>query len=128
MIAAHPSAKRAPPEQLRIFLKTLSSYVQSFGSLEAREGSSLTFIKERFGYPEEDIKVCPSKSLDVSQHSVDSTQAWLETVTYPDECDSIPSSVIKHALRSVLHIAEKSKKIHPIFLCFGAVSLSRQAS
>ena len=33
--------------------------------------------------------------------SADSAQSWLKTVAYPDECDAIPSSVIKHALRLV---------------------------
>ena len=54
MIAAHPT--RAPAEPLRIFLDTLSTYVRSFDSEEKRKVDDVEFIKEKFGYPEEDIK------------------------------------------------------------------------
>lgn len=57
MIAAHPNAERAPPEAVRTFLAELSKYVRTFNSPEAREKADVEFIKERFGYDEEDIKV-----------------------------------------------------------------------
>lgn len=57
MIAAHPNAERAPPESVRTFLAELSKYVRTFNSPEAREKADVEFIKERFGYDEEDIKV-----------------------------------------------------------------------
>ena len=56
--------------------------------------------------------------------SADSAQSWLKTVAYPDECDAIPSSVIKHALRLVVRVTRKSRETHG---AFDAVSLNRQA-
>lgn len=55
LIAASPT--RAPPEFLDTFLRTLTQYVVNFGSEEARAGPSVEYIKEKFRYPEEDIKV-----------------------------------------------------------------------
>ena len=57
MIAAHPSPERAPPDAVKIFLSELSKYVRAFNSPESREKADVEFIKERFGYEEEDIKV-----------------------------------------------------------------------
>jgi len=42
--------------------------------------ASIEYIKEKFGYPEEDIK------------------AWLKTVAYPEKCGAIPASVIRDTL------------------------------
>ena len=50
--------------------------------------------------------------------SADSAQSWLKTVAYPDECDAIPSSVIKHALRLVVHVTGKSRETHGVSHCF----------
>jgi hypothetical protein len=55
MIAAHPH--RASPEVLRIFLNRLTEFVRAFDSSEKRAKDNVEFIKEKFGYPEEDIKV-----------------------------------------------------------------------
>ena len=55
-IAAHPSADRAPTDELSSFLKTLSTYVGRFKSANNRT-STLEFIKDKFGYQTEDIKV-----------------------------------------------------------------------
>lgn len=55
MIAAHPT--RASNEALRVFLDSLSTYVRAFDSTEKRVKDDLDFIKEKFGYPEDDIKV-----------------------------------------------------------------------
>ena len=57
LIAAHPSADRAPPDALRVFLANLTDYVRSFDSAASREGAGLEFIKAKWGYPEVDIKV-----------------------------------------------------------------------
>jgi hypothetical protein len=57
LIAAHPSQDRAPSHELRVFLQTLSSYVVAFDASENRAGPNVEFIKEKFGYPEEDIRV-----------------------------------------------------------------------
>jgi len=57
MIAAHPSQERAPTEALKVFLNELSEYVRNFDSEESRAQKNVDFIKEAFGYPEEDIKV-----------------------------------------------------------------------
>ncbi len=55
MIAAHPT--RAPADALRPFLEDLSVYVREFDSAEKRATHDVAFIKDKFGYPEEDIKV-----------------------------------------------------------------------
>ena len=55
MIAAHPT--RASTDALRTFLSDLSEYVRVFNSEEKREKDNVEYIKEKFGYPEEDIKV-----------------------------------------------------------------------
>ncbi|KAI0062267.1 hypothetical protein BV25DRAFT_1907639 [Artomyces pyxidatus] len=80
LIAAHPSPERASPDALRVFLQTLSTYVTAFDAAEAREQRNVEFIKEKFGYPEEDIK------------------AWLKTVGYPTDCAAIPAKVLTETL------------------------------
>ena len=55
MIAAHPV--RAPSELVKPFLSTLTTYVTAFDSEEKRAKENVEFIKEKFGYPEEDINV-----------------------------------------------------------------------
>lgn len=55
MIAAHPT--RAPADVLKVFLEKLSGYVRAFDSQEKRAKDDVEFIKDKFGYPEEDIKV-----------------------------------------------------------------------
>ncbi|KAI0078744.1 periplasmic binding protein-like II [Panus rudis PR-1116 ss-1] len=84
MIAAHPT--RASPDALSHFLDTLTTYVRKFDSEEKRAKDDVEFIKEKFGYPEEDVK------------------AWLKTVGYPADCATIPKDVIKETL-SVLEKA-----------------------
>jgi len=84
LIAAHP--ERATVDVLRTFLGTLTSYVRAFDSEEKRSGDNVNFIREKFGYQEEDIK------------------AWLKTVGYPQDCATIPSKVIQDTL-SVLEKA-----------------------
>ncbi|KIP07629.1 hypothetical protein PHLGIDRAFT_411239 [Phlebiopsis gigantea 11061_1 CR5-6] len=84
MIAAHPT--RAPADGLRVFLEKLSGYVRAFDSQENREKADVEFIKDKFGYPEEDIT------------------AWLKTVGYPVDCATIDTKVIQETL-SVLEKA-----------------------
>ena len=55
MIAAHPT--RASDDALRTFLDGLSGHVRTFNSEEKRAKDDVEFIKDKFGYPEEDIKV-----------------------------------------------------------------------
>lgn len=86
LIAAHPSPERAPPETLKTFLNTLSTYVRDFDSEEKRIKDDVEFIKKTWKYPEEDVK------------------AWLKTVGYPQNCASIPGKVITDTL-SVLEKA-----------------------
>jgi hypothetical protein len=57
MIAAHPSQDRAPSDQLNAFLQDLTKYVVAFDAPENRAGPNVQFIKDKFGYPEEDIYV-----------------------------------------------------------------------
>ena len=57
LIAAHPSQERASARDLRTFLDALSTYVVSFDAPENRAGPNVEFIKETFGYREEDIGV-----------------------------------------------------------------------
>ncbi|KZS87769.1 periplasmic binding protein-like II [Sistotremastrum niveocremeum HHB9708] len=80
MIAAHTSPERAPHAEIRRFVATLTGYVRAFDSKEKRLHGNVEFIKERFGYPEEDIK------------------AWMETVGYPEDCTAIPGKVITDTL------------------------------
>ncbi|KAI0326923.1 periplasmic binding protein-like II [Cubamyces sp. BRFM 1775] len=84
LIAAHPT--RAPAAELKPFLDTLSTYVRAFDAPEKRAADDVAFIKEKFGYPEEDIT------------------AWLKTVGYPQTCAEIPRQVILDTL-DVLHKA-----------------------
>ncbi|KAM0787303.1 hypothetical protein ACM66B_007079 [Microbotryomycetes sp. NB124-2] len=50
---------------LKSFLANLTDYVHAFDKPEARQSTSREFIKEQFGYPEEDVV------------------AWLDQVSYP---------------------------------------------
>jgi len=52
----------------------------AFDAPENRAGPNVGFIKEKFGYPEEDI------------------YAWLKTVSYPRDCRSIPEKVVTDTL------------------------------
>jgi len=83
LIAAHPSQERAPSHELRAFLEALSTYVVAFDAPENRAGPNVDFIKETFGYPEEDIR------------------AWLKTVGYPKDCSAIPANVITDTLTTL---------------------------
>jgi len=80
LIAAHPSQERAPTHDLRAFLEALSTYVVSFDAPDNRAGPNVEFIKETFGYREEDIG------------------AWLQTVRYPQNCSVIPEKIITDTL------------------------------
>jgi hypothetical protein len=55
LIAAHPS--RAKPEQLGDFLGSLTRYVRAFDSEESRKNENVGYIRDIWGYPEEDVKV-----------------------------------------------------------------------
>jgi hypothetical protein len=55
LIAAHPT--RAGSAELRAFLSTLTTYARAFDAPEKRAGENVDFIKETWGYPEEDVKV-----------------------------------------------------------------------
>ncbi|KAF9447657.1 periplasmic binding protein-like II [Macrolepiota fuliginosa MF-IS2] len=84
LIAAHP--ERAESEALKKFLQDLTSYVQTFNSQKSRAKNNIDFIKEKFGYPEEDIK------------------AWQETVGYFADCQEVSTKTISDTL-SVLEKA-----------------------
>ncbi|KAL7279244.1 hypothetical protein ACG7TL_007084 [Trametes sanguinea] len=84
LIAAHP--ERAPASALTPFLEALSGFVRAFDAPEQRAAADVAFIKDKFGYAEEDIK------------------AWLKTVGYPQSCLEIPRQVILDTL-SVLEKA-----------------------
>ncbi|KXN91621.1 hypothetical protein AN958_12473 [Leucoagaricus sp. SymC.cos] len=84
LIAAHP--ERAKSEDLRKFLQGLTSHVQAFNSPESRAESNINFVKEKFGYPEEDIK------------------AWQKTVGYFVDCQELSKKTILDTL-SVLEKA-----------------------
>lgn len=86
LIAAHPDPKRAPPEAVSKFLATLTTYVRAFDSPEKRASENVSFIKDKFGYPEEDIT------------------AWMKTVGYPADCAVIP----KHVLTDTLDVLVKA--------------------
>lgn len=76
LIAAHPNADRAPASAVRAFLSGLTTYVRAFDDADARASADVAFIKERFGYPETDVR------------------EWLGTVGYPESCSVIPESVV----------------------------------
>lgn len=57
LIVAQPGTD---PAELRIFLETLSVHVRKFGAADARMGSSLEFIKNKFkDQNQDDIKARP---------------------------------------------------------------------
>jgi len=60
LIAARPSPSATHTESVRRFLAELTGYVRAFDSAESRHGEGPVFIKQRFGYPEVDIKVSSS--------------------------------------------------------------------
>jgi hypothetical protein len=103
LIAAHPSQERAPTQDLRAFLEALSTYVVSFDAPDNRAGPNVEFIKETFGYREEDIGVefipfhCKRAHITLvdSWHTF---QAWLQTVRYPQNCTVIPEKIITNTL------------------------------
>ncbi|KAH9838280.1 periplasmic binding protein-like II [Rhodofomes roseus] len=78
LIAAHPT--RASPEALRTFLDTLTTYVRTFDDPAQRAAADVEYIKDKFGYPEDDVK------------------AWLQTVAWTHDCSSIPTKVIADTL------------------------------
>jgi len=84
LIAAHP--ERASSQDVIAFLTGLTAYVQEFDSEESREKRNVPFIKDKFGYSEEDIK------------------EWMKNVSYPMSCLEIPSRIILDTL-SVLEKA-----------------------
>ncbi|TFK18119.1 hypothetical protein FA15DRAFT_675530 [Coprinopsis marcescibilis] len=89
LIAANPD--RAQPAAVSKFLNGLTKYIREFDSKKSREKINIEFIKEKFGYPEEDIK------------------AWLKTVRYPESCSQIPQSV----LIDTLGVLEKAGVVTP---------------
>ncbi|KAG8763598.1 hypothetical protein FRC11_000857 [Ceratobasidium sp. 423] len=80
LIAAHPSPERAEPTALRNFLGRLTEYVAKFDSNDQRAQADVDFIRERFGYPETDIR------------------AWLDTVRWVEDCTVIPGKIIVDTL------------------------------
>jgi hypothetical protein len=72
--------------------------VRAFDDAANRNAGSIQFIKDNFGYPEEDIKVCLNSSGTRSTNTA-LPQAWLNTVGYPDDCGTIHSKVIDDTLR-----------------------------
>ena len=100
LIAAHPSDVRAPPGAVRAFLSSLSKYVRAFDSQEKRAIADVDFIKERFGYREEDIKVRRAFCLDLPTRSYLPLpeKAWLSTVGYPSDCGTLSVKVFKNTV------------------------------
>ncbi|KAK4048628.1 RNA methyltransferase tRNA(m5U54)methyltransferase [Microbotryomycetes sp. JL201] len=70
---------------LQTFLSNLTEHVHAFDKPEARASSSKDFIKEQFGYPEEDVEAWlaqvsyPKSSLDeIKRDTIDLTLSTLE--------------------------------------------------
>jgi hypothetical protein len=84
MIAVRPSSSSLAGDALRAFLASLSAYVREFDTPSKRAGPNVEFIKEKFGYQEEDIK------------------SWLETVGYPTDCAVVDPEVVVNTLTWVL--------------------------
>jgi hypothetical protein len=55
LIAAHP--ERASAETVTDILQRLTTFIREFDSEEKRKQDDVDFIKDKFGYPEEDIRV-----------------------------------------------------------------------
>jgi hypothetical protein len=81
MIAAHPSPIRAPPEAVKAFLAGLTDHIRTFSANEI--AVNVAFIKERFGYKEDDIR------------------EWLTTVRFTHDTSEVQESTIVHTLRCV---------------------------
>ncbi|KAG9039220.1 hypothetical protein FRB95_011805 [Tulasnella sp. JGI-2019a] len=79
-IAAHTSTSRAPVDKVINFVATLTTYVNEFDSHTARAQRDVDYIKDHFGYPEEDIR------------------AWLRTVEYPGDCTKLDGAMIVRTL------------------------------
>ena len=73
--------ERANAAEVKDILERLTGFIRDFDSAEKRENADVEFIKEKFGYPEEDVR------------------AWLKTVKYPQNCLEIPTEVITTTLR-----------------------------
>jgi len=84
LIAGHPD--RAFPDATNFFMARLTDYIVAFNSEESRAKKNVAFIEEKFGYSKKDI------------------EAWLKTVSYPQDCAEIPRSVIE----STLSVLEKA--------------------
>lgn len=102
MVAAHTSPTRAPEEQVRDFLVSLTGYVQKFAQglpmtkpvqftdrdfppsaraeQEAQTQANVKFIMETFGYDEEDVK------------------EWMSQHSYPREVGEVDLTVIVKTL------------------------------
>lgn len=122
LIAAHPSSKRAPPAALRAFLTNLTTYVRAFDSAEKREGgANLQFIKEKFGYPEDDIKV----RLFFDGFVVIGTITIINTTVVVAQDRVLPRGLLSHSTKghhgdTKVHRASYS----PQFLLFDMLSAS----
>ncbi|KAF8899931.1 hypothetical protein CPB84DRAFT_1962592 [Gymnopilus junonius] len=84
LIAAHPD--RAQSMDIGAFLNGLTKFVNDFNSEDSRATKNVPFIESKFGYRKEDV------------------EAWLKTVSYPQNCSEIPTKVISDTL-SVLEKA-----------------------
>ena len=64
MIASHNDQNRAPDSEVSTFITELSKYVTEFDSPAKREKDDVEFIREKFEYKEEDIRVSGAASFD----------------------------------------------------------------
>lgn len=82
MVAAHVSPKRAPPQLVREFLASLTTYVTTFDQ-PSRAQENLDYIKTTFGYKEEDIR------------------KWLQSVAYPSDIGLVDLGLVVKTLEYV---------------------------
>ncbi|TEB25166.1 periplasmic binding protein-like II [Coprinellus micaceus] len=75
--------ERANAAEVKDILERLTGFIRDFDSEEKREKANVEFIKEKFGYLEEDVR------------------AWLKTVKYPQNCLEIPIEVITATLSTL---------------------------
>jgi len=78
MIAAHTSPARSPPEAVKAFLAGLTDHVRTFSANET--AVNVAFIKDRFGYKEDDIR------------------EWLTTVGFTHDTSEVEESTIVKTL------------------------------
>lgn len=124
MISASTSSSRAPADQVRGFLASLSEYVRAFSqglqktkpvgvdilqkpiredrgeAKDEAEETNVNYIVQSFGYPEKDVR------------------EWMDTVGYPGDVGMVDLSVIGQTLKYVIQLSTTSSNIEFAAACW----------